>query len=77
MFSWILYIAGIKLTSNTNDNQRLSGKQRKYDSPEDRRKQDLIDAIALIRFLKHIQREGQGRQDTAATVSTGIKSRAR
>lgn len=58
-----------ELTSNANNDQWLSSKDRKHDGAENRREQDLINAEALVRLLKHIQRESQGGKNTVAIVS--------
>jgi hypothetical protein len=58
-----------ELTSNANDYQWLSSEDRKYDSTKYRCEQDLINAEALVRLFKHIQRESQSGKNTAAIVS--------
>ena len=52
------------LTSNAHDNQRLSCKESKYNSAENRCKKNFVDTIALAGFLEHVQGERQSRQDT-------------
>lgn len=70
MLSFDLHLPHIQeLTSNANNDQWLSSKDRKNDGTEHGRKQDLINAEALVRLFKHIQRESQGGKDTAAIVS--------
>jgi hypothetical protein len=60
-----------QLTSHTHDHQRLSGKDGKHNGAQNRGEKHLIDAIALMGLLKHVQRESESRQNTASlTVST-------
>lgn len=60
----------VKLTSNAHNDQRLSSEERKHNCSKNRGKQNLVDAEALVCLFKHVQGESEGRQDTAAIVST-------
>ena len=62
-----------KLTSNAYNDQGLSSEERKHNCSKNRGKQNLIDAEALVCLFKHVQGESEGRQDTAAIVSTLLR----
>lgn len=48
---------------HAHDDERLAGEQGEDDRAENRGQQHLIDTILRVRAGKHVQGEGQGRQD--------------
>ena len=53
------FLRTMQLTRNPNNDQRLRSKEGKHNRSEDWGQEHLVNAEALIRLRKHIEREGQ------------------
>ena len=60
---------------NTHNDQRLAGQEGKDDGAQDRRQQDLVDAVLHVCLGEHVEREGEGGKNTAVVVSSSLKSK--
>ena len=59
----------ICLTSNTNDGQRLGGKECKHDRSQNGCEQNLIDPEAFPCLCEHVQGKGECGKDTGTAIS--------
>lgn len=50
-------------TCDSDNDQRLRGKQREHDSSQNGREQNLVHTVVRVGASEHVQREGQGGED--------------
>lgn len=61
-----------QLTGDADDDQRLGGEEGKHHSSQDGGQEDLVNSIALMCLLEHIQRERKRGQNAVEPVSIPI-----